>query len=75
MVTQWQTLETLADFNMGTPEETEGRHFGCLMAQPSLVNRIIEAQGNDEKFQSWFDEISTKEPTDYKIGNDGGRRF
>ena len=50
MINKWQTLETLAEFNVETSEEMEGRHLGCLMVQPSLVSQIIEKQGENQEF-------------------------
>mgnify|MGYP000897068370 CR=1 FL=1 len=75
MVNEWQVLETLAKFDMQTPEGLEGQHFGCVMVQPDLISRTFEAQKGDEKFQAWFTKLSAQNPTDWSVGLDGGKQL
>ena len=51
MIREWQALETLAKFDLQPLNLEEGRHFECLVVQPTIINRILEAQKKDEEFQ------------------------
>ena len=44
MVKEWQKLELLSEFGLQTTEIGKGRHFGCLVIQPTIISRILEAQ-------------------------------
>ena len=74
-VKEWQALETFLDFDIHTNNDQEGSHFGCLIAQPELIHRIIKAQKEDVKFQEWFTKMASKDVTNWSIGNDGGTRY
>ena len=54
LIREWRAFETLSEFDFQIFEDREGSHFGCLVVQPTLVSRIIEAQKDDDKFQLWF---------------------
>ena len=51
LIKEWQMLETLAKFIIQAYNHSKGRHFGCLMVQPMVINRFIEAQQNDEEMK------------------------
>ena len=61
LIREWQALETLSEFDIHISTDSEGSHFGCLIVQPTLMSQIIEAQGNDDKFQRWFIKMSEKD--------------
>ena len=67
---EWKALETLAEFDLQPVGSKEGRHFGCLVVQPSIISRILEAQQEDEKMKQWFDRASAKEPEELSVGSD-----
>ena len=74
MIREWQALETLAKFDVQATTSEGGRHFGCLVMQPTLISRILEAQQEDEEMKKWFARASAKEPEEWSIGADGGFR-
>ena len=74
MIKEWKTLETLAEFDLQGDQPSEGRHFGCLVVQLMLIERILEAQRKDEGLRKWFDKVSAKDPEEWNIGVDGGHR-
>ena len=51
LIRECWALETMSEFDFQISEDREGSHFGCLIVQPVFVNRIIEAQRKDDKFQ------------------------
>ena len=51
MIREWQALETVAKFDLQPLDLEEGRHFGCLVVQPTIISRILEAQKKNEEFQ------------------------
>ena len=48
MIREWSALETMSKFNIYPALTSEGRHFGCLVIQPTIIDRILEAQSKDE---------------------------
>ena len=74
LIREWQALETLSEFDIQISEDREGSHFSCLVVQPTLVSRIIEAQKEDDKFQLWVTKISEKDSDEWTIGIDRGYR-
>ena len=74
LIKEWQALETLTEFDIQAATTDEGRPFGCLRVQPTLINRILEAQEKDEGLKKWFEKASTKDPTEWFIGTDAGLR-
>ena len=52
----------------------EGRHFGYLVVQPTIISRILEAQKKDEGFQQWFSKVAAKEPDIWSIDSNGALR-
>ena len=44
MVREWRALETIAEFDLQPLTSAGGRHFGCLVVQPTIVSRILETQ-------------------------------
>ena len=44
LIKEWQALEMLMEFDIQVAMTGEGRPFGCLRVQPTLINRILEAQ-------------------------------
>ena len=52
----------------------EGRHFWCLVIQPTLISRILEAQQKDEGLKKWFAKASAKEPEKWSVEPDGAFR-
>ena len=71
MIHEWRALETMSELDIQPTESEERRHFGCLVIQPTIIKRILEAQKNDEGLQVWFTRMSAKEPTKWSIGLDG----
>ena len=74
LIKEWQALETLTEFDIQATMTEEGRPFGCLRVQPTLIDCILEAQGKDEGLKKWFEKVSVKDPTEWSIGIDGGFR-
>ena len=74
MIREWRALETIAEYDLqetvgaGTKKE---RHFGCLIVQPTIISRVLEAQKKDAEFQQWFNKVAVKEPEEWSIGTDG----
>ena len=60
------------EFDIQATTTEEGRPFGCLRVKPTLINRILEAQGKDEGLKKWFEKVSAEDPTEWSIGTDGG---
>ena len=75
LIREWRALETLSEFDFQISEDRGGSHFGCLVVQPTLVSRIIEAQKEDDKFQQWFTKMLEKDSVDWIVGTDGGYRY
>ena len=45
---EWRMLETMGQFGLQYSEQAQGV-MGSLVATPSLLNRVIESQGQDAK--------------------------
>ena len=63
MIWEWQALERLFEFDFQPSESSTGQHLGCLVVQPTLIIRILEAQQKDEGLLKWFTRALAKEPT------------
>ena len=72
MIWEWQALKTMSKFNILTASTNKGRRFGYLVVQPTLIERILEAQNKDESLQKWFTKASAKGPENWNICLDGG---
>ena len=42
-------METIAEFDLQPLDLEGGQHFGCLVVQPTIISRILEAQKKDKK--------------------------
>ena len=60
MVREWQALETIAEFDLQPFTSIKGQNFGCLVVQPTIVSRILEAQQKYGEFNSWFSKMVIK---------------
>ena len=69
-----RALETSLEFDWQPATTEEGKPFGCLVVQPTLVSRILEAHQNDGGLRKWFDKVSAKDPIEWNIGLDGSLR-
>ena len=74
MVREWQALEAISEFDLQPLTSAGGRHFGCLVVQPTIVSRILEAQQKDGEFKSWFSKMVIKEPEVWSVDADGACR-
>ena len=43
MIREWQALKTIVEFDLQPLELEGGRHFGCLVVQPTIISYILEA--------------------------------
>ena len=54
LIREWRAIGTIVEYDLqatvgaGTKKE---RHFGCLIVQPTIISRVLEAQKKDEEFQ------------------------
>ena len=74
MIQEWQTLELLSEFGLQMKKIGKGRHFGCLVIQPTIMSKILEAQQGCDELKEWFEKMAAKEPETWSIGSDGGLR-
>ena len=74
MIIEWQALETIAEFDLQPLDLEGGRHFGCLVVQPTIISCILKMQKEDEIFQILFSKKATKEPEVQSIDLDGAFR-
>ena len=72
LIREWQALETIAEYDLQVTTGTEkGQHLGCLIVQPTIISRVLEAQKKDQGLQQWFAKVSAKEPEEWSISSDG----
>ena len=74
MVSEWRALEIIAEFDLQPLTSAGGQHFGCLIVQPLIASRILEAQLKDNEFKSWFSKMVVKEPEVWNIDADRAYR-
>ena len=53
---EWRMLKTVGQFGLQYSEQTQGT-LGSLVATPSLLNRVIESQGQDVEIVSIRDRV------------------
>lgn len=71
----WSMLETLIEHNL-SPSPVTGRTFiGNIVVQPTIISRIIQAQGDDEKLVKHVREMKERYPEDWSIQDGEGMRF
>ena len=51
LITKWKALETLSEYDIQIFKIVKDHTLICLVGQPTLVSRIIEAQKEDDEFQ------------------------
>ena len=72
LIREWRALETIGEYDLQEAVGAEtGQHFGCLVVQPTIINRILEAQKENEGLQTWFAKVLAKDPENWSIGPDG----
>ena len=72
LIREWRALDTIAEYDLQVTTKTEkGQHLGCLIVQPTISSRVLEAQKNDQELQQWFVKVSAKEPKEWSINSDG----
>ena len=55
---EWQMLETVGQFGLQYSDQARGT-LGSLVATPSLLNRVIESQGQDVEIVSIRDRVQS----------------
>ena len=44
LIREWRALETIGEYDLQVAVGAEeGQHFGCLVVQPTIISRILEA--------------------------------
>ena len=51
MIREWQALEMIAEFDLKPLDLEEGRYFGCLVVQLTIINHILEVQKKDKEIK------------------------
>lgn len=76
MMTSWWTMvDTLVDFDIQPTTKKYTAYLGAMIAQPTLISRIIEEQKIDTWVQARIAEVPDNTNSDFSIGTDGGIRF
>ena len=72
---EWRMLETMGKFGLQYHEQAQGT-VGSLVATPSLLNRVIESQGQDVEIVSIIDRVqSCMGDEGHTIHADGSLRY
>lgn len=71
----WNMLETLIEYNLVPSIDGNEIFIGNLAVQPSIIGRIIEAQGDDEELVKYVQGMKEKHPEDWSIHTQEGMRF
>ena len=64
----------MSEFNIHPALTGKGQHFGCLVVQPTIIERIREAQSKDGSLRKWFSIALIKALKEWKVGLDRGLR-
>ena len=78
LIREWRALEIIAEYDLQATTETGTeieQHFGCLIVQPTIISRVLEAQKKDQGLQQWFAKVSAKEPEEWTISSDGALKY
>ena len=54
LIREWQALETIVEYDLHAAAGVrtgKGQHFGCLIVQPTIISRVLEAQKKDVRLQ------------------------
>ena len=46
LIREWKALETIVEYDLQATTRTrteKGQHFGCLIVQPMIISRVLEA--------------------------------
>ena len=72
---EWRMLETVGQFGLQYSEQAQGT-LGILVATPSLLNRVIESQGQEAKIVSIRDQVQSGTGDEgWTIHADGSLRY
>ena len=72
---EWRMLETVEQFRLQYSEQAHGT-LGSLVATPSLLNRVIESQGQDAEIVSIRDRVQSGTGDEgWTVHADGSLRY
>ena len=66
-----KTMQTLRELNAHLSVSDDGIVMAELIVRPNMLNRVLEAQKNDEKFSSIMKQIEDGKETKFEVKEDG----